>query len=199
MNLNRLTCRQVTVLALRSLMEVWGGWWIIIVFWNFFNHTIHLFNESFISVYCVLTLDSVSVKTCPLIFLQVLQLSNMLMSLHTGTFPPYLRGQASISAITSCLSDWWMTLHQLCWTCHNRTSTRWLQKLMSAPYVGVSQFIVCTQLGRFALDKKGNSLLLSVVNIVLRFASSHFNASSQSRNLPNCSNIQLTVELDIAL
>lgn len=64
--------------------------------------------------------------------------------------------------------------------------------------LGVSQFIVCTQLGRFPLDK-GNSMLLSVVNIVLRSASSHFNASYQSRNLPNCSSIQLIVELDIAL
>ena len=41
----RLTYWEVSVLALWSLMELWGGWWMIIVFWNFFNHTTNLFNE----------------------------------------------------------------------------------------------------------------------------------------------------------
>ena len=45
MDLYRLTCWEVSVLALWSLMELWGGWWMIIVFWNSFNHTTHLFNE----------------------------------------------------------------------------------------------------------------------------------------------------------
>ena len=28
-----------------SLIELWGGWWMIFVFLNSFNHTTHLFNE----------------------------------------------------------------------------------------------------------------------------------------------------------
>ena len=26
-------------------MELWGGWWMITMFWNSFNHTTYLFNE----------------------------------------------------------------------------------------------------------------------------------------------------------
>ena len=38
----KLACWQITIC---SLMDLWGDWWMIIVSWNFSNHTTYLFNE----------------------------------------------------------------------------------------------------------------------------------------------------------
>ena len=46
MNWYRLACWQVSVLASSLKLDgIVRGWWMIIVFWNFFHHTTYLFNE----------------------------------------------------------------------------------------------------------------------------------------------------------
>ena len=44
MNWCVLASRQVSVLALWSLVELWGDWWMINVFGNFFNQIIQFLN-----------------------------------------------------------------------------------------------------------------------------------------------------------
>ena len=98
MNFRRYTCWQVSVVTLWSLMELWGGWWMIIVFWNSFNHTTHLFNEpwnwSNHSLVVILTKY----------FLQCITLERMDQFLQTGYHLNPLFPENKTVRSTSCLN-----------------------------------------------------------------------------------------------